>query len=84
MLECLLTKMDANKVETDTNQAKTDATLKELKVGPEHLKEEMRAGQKHLKEENVGRIRCPSRKDDGWDGHPARENGSLSRKDRGH
>jgi hypothetical protein len=38
ILECLLTKMN-------TNQAKMDATLKELKAVLQHLKEEMRAGQ---------------------------------------
>jgi hypothetical protein len=44
ILEHLLAKMEAN-------QAKTDATLKELNPAKKHLKEEMRAGQELLKEE---------------------------------
>jgi hypothetical protein len=43
-LEHPLTKMDAN-------QAKTDAILRQLKAGLQHLKEQMRVGKELLKEE---------------------------------
>jgi hypothetical protein len=49
MMERLLAKIDAN-------QAKTEATLKELKADQEHLKEKIISGQELLKEEMLASL----------------------------
>jgi hypothetical protein len=51
MMARLLAEIRTNREETETNQAKPDATLKEMKEKIRITQEEMRAGQEHLKKE---------------------------------
>jgi hypothetical protein len=43
MMECLVAATENRDAKIDVNQGNTDASLKEIKVGQEHLKEEMLA-----------------------------------------
>jgi hypothetical protein len=75
MMARLLAEIRTNREETETNQAKPNATLKEIKeemrttreemrAGQEHLKEEMRAGQELLKEEMLAKVKTNQEKMD--------------------